>query len=142
RAEMDQRGVTQIAPLLQTIPGFTLGQTGPEGGVANVFLDGGNSNFTKVLVDGITMNEPGGRIDFSNFTLDNIDKLEVVRGAESALAGSDAMTGTIALLTHRGSTHTPLLIAESEGGSFATGRGMAQLSGLAGRFDYSAATSY
>ena len=89
------------------------------------------------------MNEPGGAVDtFSQFTLDDVDKIEVTHGAQSALDGSDAMSGVVAVFTHRGSTRTPLLIAESDGGSFGTGRGMAQLSGLAGPLDYSVAGGY
>ena len=142
RDQIDNRQITQIAPLLQSLPGLTLAQTGPIGGVTSLFLDGGNSTYTKVLVDGVPLNEPGGAIDFSNFTLDNIDKIEVTRGAQSALDGSDAMSGVVAVFTHRGSTRTPLLVAESDGGSFGTGRGMAQLSGLVGPLDYSAAGGY
>ena len=142
RDEIAQRQAVELAPLLETLPGFSLGQTGPAGGVASLFLDGGNSNFTKVLVDGIPANEPGGAIDFSNFTLEGVDKIEVVHGAQSALSGSDAVTGTIEILTHRGSTRTPLLVVDSEGGSFDTGRGAAQLSGLVGRFDYSTTAAY
>ncbi len=66
-------------------------------------------------------------MDFSNFTLEDVDKIEVVHGAESALSGSDAVSGTIEILTHRGSTRTPLLAADSEGGSFDTGRGAAAI---------------
>ena len=142
RDEIAQRQAVELAPLLETLPGFSLGQTGPVGGVGSLFLDGGNSNFTKVLVDGIPANQPGGAIDFSNFTLEGVDKIEVVHGAQSALSGSDAVTGTIEILTHRGSTRTPLLVVDSEGGSFDTGRGAAQLSGLVGRFDYSATAAY
>jgi len=142
RDEIDRRQISELAPLLATLPGFSLGRADSAGGTTSMFLDGGNSNFTKVLVDGVTQNIPGGSIDFSNFTLDNIDKVEVVRGAQSALSGSDAMTGVVELLTHRGSTRLPLLTLESWGGSFSTGRGMAQLSGVMGRFDYSAAGSY
>ena len=82
-------------------------RTGAEGGTASVFLDGGNSNFTKVLVDGAPINPPGGAVDFSNLTLDNIDKIEIVRGAESAIYGTDAVSGVIQLFTHRGSTRIP-----------------------------------
>ena len=142
REEIDRRQITELAPLLATLPGFTVARADSAGGTASLFLDGGNSNFTKVLVDGVTQNLPGGAVDFSNFTLDNVDKVEVVRGAQSALTGSDAMTGVIELLTHRGSTRTPLLTIESSGGSFSTGRGMGQLSGMVGRFDYSAAAAY
>jgi vitamin B12 transporter len=141
RQDIDQRSATSLPDLLATQPGFSLGRTGPEGGQTSLFLDGGNSNYTKVLVDGAPVNQPGGLIDFSNFTLDNIEKIEVVHGAESALYGSDAMAGVIQIFTHRGTTRIPELTAFGEGGNFATGRGGAELSGLLGRFDYSTATS-
>jgi len=143
RDQIDSRQLTQIAPLLQSLPGVTLGQTGAIGGITSIFLDGGNSTYTKVLVDGVPLNEPGGAMNtFSQLTLDGVDKIEVSHGAASALDGSDAMTGVIAIFTHRGSTRTPLLVAESDGGSFGTGRGMAELSGLAGPLDYSVTGGY
>jgi vitamin B12 transporter len=141
REQIDQRIATSLPDLLATQPGFSLGRTGPEGGSAALFLDGGNSNYTKVLVDGVPANIPGGLIDLSNFTLDNVDKIEVVHGAESALYGSDAMVGVIQIFTHRGTTRIPVFTAFADGGNFATGHGGAELSGLLGRFDYSAAVS-
>jgi len=141
RQDIEQRIATSLPDLLATQPGFSLGRTGPEGGQTSLFLDGGNSNYTKVLVDGAPVNQPGGLIDFSNFTVDNIEKIEIVHGAESALYGSDAMDGVIQIFTHRGTTRTPELTAFGEGGNFATGRGGAELSGLVNGFDYSAAAS-
>ena len=140
-AQINQRVATSLPDLLTTLPGFSLGRTGPEGGTASLFLDGGNSNYTKVLVDGVPVNQPGGLVDFSSFTIDNIEKIEVVHGAESALYGSDAMDGVIQIFTRRGTTRTPEFTAFSEGGNFDTGRGGAELSGLLGRFDYSAGVS-
>ena len=139
--QIEQRVATSLPDLLATQPGFSLGRTGPEGGSASLFLDGGNSNYTKVLVDGVPANQPGGLIDFSNLTLDNIDKIEIVHGAESALYGSDAMDGVIQIFTHRGTTRIPEFTAFADGGNFDTGHGGAQLSGLLGRFDYSAGVS-
>jgi vitamin B12 transporter len=141
REQIDQRVATSLPDLLATQPGFSMGRTGPEGGTASLFLDGGNSNYTKVLVDGVPVNTPGGLIDFSNFTLDNIDKIEIVHGAESALYGSDSMDGVIQIFTHRGTTRIPEFTAFADGGNFSTGHGGAELSGLLGRFDYSAAVS-
>ena len=141
REQIEDRVATSLPDLLETQPGFSLGRTGPEGGSASLFLDGGNSNYTKVLVDGVPANTPGGLMDFSNFTLDNIDKIEIVHGAESALYGSDAMDGVIQIFTHRGTTSIPEFTAFADGGNFATGHGGAELSGLLGRFDYSAAVS-
>jgi vitamin B12 transporter len=138
REQIDRRVATSLPDLLATLPGFSLGRTGPEGGSTSLFLDGGNSNYTEVLVDGASVNQPGGLMDYSYFTLDNIEKIEIVHGAESALYGSDAMDGVIQIFTHRGTTRIPEFTAYADGGNFATGHGGADLSGLLGRFDYAA----
>jgi vitamin B12 transporter len=142
RKEIDERQSVAVADLLTFQTGIAIGRTGPEGGTASVFLNGGNSNFTKVLIDGAPINPPGGAVDFSSLTLDNIDKVEIVRGAESAIYGTDAVSGVIQLFTHRGETRVPEFSVFGEGGRFASGRGGAQFSGLLGAFDYSAAASY
>ena len=142
REEIDQRQAVPIADALLYVPGVSVGKTGPEGGLTSIFLNGGNSYQTKVLIDGTSVNLPGGSIDFSNLTLDNVDKVEVVRGAESALYGTDAVSGVIQLFTHRGETRIPAFSAFAEGGTFSSGRGGAQLSGLLGKFDYSGGASY
>jgi vitamin B12 transporter len=140
--EIDARQSVAVTDALLFQPGVAIGRTGPEGGSASVFLNGGNSNFTKVLVDGAPINPPGGSVDFSDLTLDNIDKVEIVRGAESAIYGTDAVDGVMQLFSHRGSTSVPEFSVFAEGGSFSSGRGGAQLSGLIGAFDYSVAASY
>ena len=142
KADIDERQVVALAEALAFTTGVALGRTGREGGSASIFLNGGNSNFTKVLVDGAPINPPGGAVDFSSLTLDNIDKVEVVRGAESAIYGSDAVSGVIQLFTHRGETRIPEFSAYAEGGSYGSARGGAQLSGLLGAFDYALAGSY
>jgi vitamin B12 transporter len=142
RQEIDQRLAVPIADVLLYAPGIAVGKTGAEGGLTSVFLDGGNSYHTKVLIDGTTVNNPGGSVDFSNFTLDNFDKVEVVRGAQSAIYGTDAVSGVIQVFTHRGETRLPAFSVFGEGGSFSSGRGGVQLSGLLGKFDYSGAASY
>ena len=140
--EIEARQSLFLTDALLFAPGIAIGRTGPEGGTASVFLNGGNSNFTKVLVDGAPINPPGAAVDFSSLTLYNIDKVEIVRGAESAIYGTDAVDGVIQLFTHRGDTRTPEFSVYAEGGSFASGSGGAQLSGLLGAFDYSVAASY
>jgi vitamin B12 transporter len=140
--QIDHLQQQMLAPTLATQSGATLARLGPYGGVTSFFLDGGNSDFTKFLVDGVPMNQPGGAIDLSNLDVVNLDKIEVVHGASSALYGSDSLTGVVQLFTHRGDTRTPIISLEGDGGTFGTGRGIAQISGLLGRFDYSAAGSY
>lgn len=142
REEIDNRQQIWLTPLLASLPGASFSQLGPMGGLTTYFLDGGNSNYTKVLIDGAPVNQPGGLVDISNLTSDGLDKIEVVHGAASALYGSDAMDGVIQIFTHRGSTPTPELILDAEGGAFQTGHGGGQLSGLLGAFDYSADASY
>ncbi|HTC65567.1 MAG TPA: TonB-dependent receptor [Candidatus Acidoferrum sp.] len=142
REEIEARQAVGLTDALLFAPGIAIGRTGAEGGSASVFLNGGNSNFTKVLVDGAPINPPGGAADFSSLTLDNIDKVEIVRGAESAIYGTDAVSGVIQLFTHRGETRVPEVNVFVEGGSFSTARGGAEVGGLLGNFDYSAASSY
>jgi vitamin B12 transporter len=119
-----------------------ISRSGAFGGLADVFIDGGDSNFTKVLIDGTPVNEPGGALNYSNLTLDNVDKVEIVHGAESALYGTDAMSGVIQIVSHQGTTQIPEADVFGEGGSFSSGRGGGQVSGALAHFDYSLAGSY
>ena len=142
KVDIEHRKAVTLTDALLYSPGIAIGRTGPEGGSTSIFLGGGNSNFTKVLVDGTPVNPPGDAVDFSYLTLDNIDKVEIVRGAESAIYGTDAVSGVIQIFSHRGSTRTPSVDLFGEGGSFSTGRGGADVSGLAGKLDYAFAGSY
>jgi vitamin B12 transporter len=140
--QITQRQAITLTDLLYTQPGVAIARTGPIGGLTTLFLDGGNSNYTKLFIDGTPANEPGGNFNYSSLSLDNIDKVEVVHGAESALYGSDAMSGVIQLFSHRGSTEIPSFDLFSEGGNLSTAHSGGQASGLLGKFDYSGAGSY
>jgi vitamin B12 transporter len=140
--EIQQRQAVSLPDLLSTQTGIALARTGPIGGLADIFIDGGDSSFTKVLIDGTPVNLPGGDMNFSNLTLDNVDKVEIVHGAESALYGTDAMSGVIQVVSHQGSTKIPEINIFGEGGGFSSARGGAQVSGLLDKFDYSVAGSY
>ena len=140
--QITQRQAVTLPDLLYTQPGISIARTGPIGGLTTLFLDGGNSNYTKIFVDGTPANEPGGNFNFSSLSLDNVDKVEVVHGAESALYGSDAMSGVIQLFSHQGSTRIPAFQLYTDGGDLSSAHGGGQISGLLGRFDYSGAGSY
>jgi outer membrane cobalamin receptor len=144
RQEIDERQQIWLMPLLTSLPGTSFSQLGPMGGVTTFFLDGGNSNYTHVLVDGIPVDvsEPGLSVDFSNLSADQIDKIELVHGASSALYGTDAMAGVLQIFTHRGSTRMPEITLQGDGGTFDSAHGEAQISQRAGRFDYSLGGSY
>lgn len=142
REQIDQLQAVFLAPLLSTTSGAAMTRLGPLGGVTSFFLDGGNSNFTKILIDGAPVNEPGGDIDLSNFNVTNVDKIEIVHGATSALFGSDAVDGVVQIFTHRGTTEQPAVTLLGEGGTFNTQREEADMSGVLGKFDYAPAVSY
>ncbi len=142
REQIDQLQAIFLAPLLSSTPGAAMARLGPLGGVTSFFLDGGNSDFTKFLVDGTPINQPGGDIDLSNLDVTNIDKIEIVHGATSALFGSDAVDGVVQIFTHEGSTQTPAVTLLGEGGTFETQREEADMSGALGKFDYAPSISY
>lgn len=101
--ELRARGVTTVAAALREVPGAAVVQSGSYGGVTSLFLRGGESRYTKVLIDGVPVNTAGGMFFFENLTLDNVDRIEIVRGPGSAIYGADAMTGVIQIFTKRGS---------------------------------------
>ena len=140
--QIEQRQAITLPDLLYTQPGIAIARTGPIGGLTTLFLDGGNSNYTKVYIDGTPANEPGGNFNYANLSLDNVDKVEVVHGAESTLYGSDAVSGVIQLFSHRGTTRIPAFEVYANGGNLDSGQGGGQVSGALGHFDYSGAGAY
>lgn len=136
--EIERRNHPPVADLLVTSPGVTLSRSGGYGNVTSIFVRGGESNYNKVLLDGIPLNEPGGTFNFSNVTSENLDRVEIVRGAHSALFGSDAMTSVVQMFTRRAATgEAPQFGGDLEGGSYDTWRARGALRGTAGAFDYS-----
>jgi outer membrane cobalamin receptor len=142
QADIAQRQEIWLGDVLATAPGAAFTRLGALGGITSFFLDGGNSDFTKILIDGAPVNQPGGAFDFSNLTTDNVGKVEIVHGASSALFGTDALTGVIQIFSPRGTTRIPELEVTADGGNLSTENGSARLSGLLGAFDYSNAASY
>jgi vitamin B12 transporter len=118
------------------LPGAVVNTAGQRGGLSSLFVRGGESNYNKVIVDGVTINEPGGTFDFGTLSLSQADRMEFVRGAQSTLYGSDAMTSVVQVSTRTGSTRVPELRFGADGGNFGTTTGYASLAGARGRFDY------
>lgn len=123
---------------LQTVPGLNIVQTGGPGGKASVFVRGSNSNDTKVLIDGIDANDPSqdGVFDFGQVLTSDLARVEVLRGPQSSLYGSDALAGVINLVTKKGEG-PPRFEGMLEGGSFDTFNQSARASGSISRFNYS-----
>ena len=136
--DLGRRDTPLVADLLRSAPGVMVVQSGAPGGVTSLFVRGGASNYNKVLLDGIPLNEPGGTFNFSNVTTNDLERVEIVRGAQSALFGSDAMSSVVQLFSKRGARRDrPELSASFEGGTYATMREGASISGASGAADYS-----
>ena len=121
---------------LRFLPGAVVNTSGQRGGLSSLFVRGGDSNYNKVIVDGVSVTEPGGTIDFGTLSLGEADRLEFLRGAQSTLYGSDAMTSVVQVWTRTGSTPTPELRFGADAGNYGTESGYASLAGSHGRFDY------
>ncbi len=136
-SELAGRGVRLVADALRQVPGLAVVQGGSPGATASVFLRGGESDYVKILVDGVPVNVPGGSFDWANLTTDNVERIEVVRGPSSVLYGSDAVTGVVQIFTRRG-RGGPVASAGVEAGSMGTVRWGADVAGGAERVEYSA----
>lgn len=126
--ELRARGVANVAEALRSVPGASIVESGSFGSVTSLFLRGGESRYTKVLIDGVPVNAVGGAFFFQNLTLDNVDRIEVVEGAGSALYGADAISGVIQIFTRSGGGRARL-DASARGGTYGTREGSASLSG-------------
>jgi vitamin B12 transporter len=135
-AQIQLLNPTATVDALRFLPGVVIGQSGRTGSLSSLFVRGGESRYNKVIIDGVTVNEDGGTFDFGVVPMQEMNRLELVRGADSTLYGSDAMTSVVQTWTASGSTHTPELRFGADGGNFSTANGYASLSGARGRFDY------
>jgi vitamin B12 transporter len=122
--------------VLRFLPGAVVDTQGQRGGLSSLFVRGGDSRYNKIIVDGVTINEPGGRYDFGTIPLAQADRLEFVRGAQSALYGSDAMTSVVQVWTRTGNTAVPELRFGADGGNLGTANGYLTFAGARGPFDY------
>lgn len=121
---------------IRFLPGAVINTAGQTGGLASLFVRGGNSNYNKVIVDGVSINEPGGTFNFGTLPLSDVDRLEFLRGAQSTLYGSDAMTSVVQVFTQTGSTSVPELRFGADAGNYNTQHGYGSLAGAYGMFDY------
>ncbi|MBV8784685.1 MAG: TonB-dependent receptor, partial [Gammaproteobacteria bacterium] len=121
-ADIEARQQRTFPELLQNVPGLNVVQEGGPGGQTSVFMRGTNSNHTRVLIDGIDVGDPSnanGAFDFGQLLTDDIERVEVLRGPQSGLYGSDAIGGVINIITKTGQG-PPQLSAGAEAGSFDT----------------------
>lgn len=119
--ELRARGIAFVADALTELPSGTVVQGGGIGGVGAYFLRGGESDYVKVLLDGVPLNDAGGAYNLAHLTTANVERIEVVRGPVSVLYGSDAVSGLVQIFTRRGAGPTRI-DAAFEGGTDATAR--------------------
>lgn len=127
---------TAASDVMRFLPGSVVNTAGQRGGLTSLFVRGGESRYNKVIVDGVTINEPGGTFDFGTLPMEQADRMEFVRGAQSTLYGSDAMSSLVQVWTRTGSTSVPELRLGADGGNFSTAHGYASVAGARGIFDY------
>ena len=139
--DFEMKQTHRVADALREVPGVSVVQSGPPGSLTSVFTRGLRSEHTQVLLDGIPINQGlQGAFNFADFTTENIDRIEIVRGPQSTLYGPRALAGVIQLFTKRGSGD-PRGEFSLEGGSNTTVRGTLASSGSANQFDYSVGLS-
>jgi vitamin B12 transporter len=135
RAGEFRNRIDLIDPLRQ-VPGVFAVRQGEYGGLSSLFIRGSNSDANQVNLDGVPMGDIGGAFDFSNLSTAGIGQLEIYRGPNSVLYGSDALAGVVSVGTPRGSTPFPSFFYEGDAGTFTSFRNMAQLGGTWKRLDY------
>ncbi|MCQ8185971.1 TonB-dependent receptor plug domain-containing protein [Parvularcula maris] len=121
REDLVRLGDVFLADSLATVPGVTLNRNGPLGGAASLRIRGAGTDQTLVLIDGVPVGDtasPGGGFDLSRLAPSQIERVEVLRGPQSALWGSEAIGGVVAITTRR--TGGAPLAGFAEGGSFGT----------------------
>jgi outer membrane cobalamin receptor len=128
--EISDRDAESVFQVLRGLPGLEVNQTGRYGGATSVFIRGGNSNYNLVMIDGVQVNLFGGDFDFASLAADGVDHIEVSRGPQSALYGSNAVAGAINIVSERGEG-PPHFSFLAEGGSFTTRRFATNGNGLA-----------
>jgi vitamin B12 transporter len=135
---------SSVSALLRTVPGLTVVKSGGPGGSTSVFIRGANSDQTMVMIDGVEVNDPispNHGYDFANLSLNNIQRIEIIRGPQSTLYGSNAMGGVINIITKKGKKghHANLKV---EAGSYRTFNQALNVSGATQKLNYSLGVSH
>ena len=138
REDLEKHQVESVADALRAVPGLSVVANGGRGAVTSVFPRGGESDYSLVIVDDVQVNAFGGGYDFAHLPVTNIERIEIVRGPQSALYGSNAIGSVVRIVTRQGGA--PDASASFEGGGFDTLRLTAGTSGAVGEWHWSGST--
>lgn len=141
--QISNSNANNVFDILKNEIGITYTSQGGNGTLSNINIRGANNSYTLVLIDGVEMNltnDPGGVYDFSALPVDNIERIEILRGPQSTLYGSDAMAGVINIITKKGNG-LPKFSLLTEGGSYKTYKAQLGLNGEIQKLNYSVAVS-
>jgi len=141
-ATFEALGKPDVLDALRLVPGAQVVQTGARGAVTSLFIRGGNSNFNKVLIDGVPANDIGGAFDFSTVATTGVERVEVLRESNSMLFGTDSLAGVVNITTKRGRTRLPEFNYSLDGGNFGTVHTAASIGGVVSRADYFSEYAY
>jgi vitamin B12 transporter len=133
---------TDLASPLRLMPGTFVVQGGQRGGQTSLFVRGGNSDSNKILIDGVSAGDLGGRFDFGPLSTTAVESAEVYRGPNSNLYGADAASGVISLTTPHGTTSFPSVLFQGDAGNFHTSREQLEVAGARNKLDYLGAFSW
>ncbi len=144
REQIEAAQARNMTDLLRRVPGVHIDQPGGRGSVSSVYVRGGDPNFTLVLLDGVRVNDPtntrGGSFDFATLDIDNIQRIEIVRGPVSVVYGAGAISGVINIITRSGGKPSAEE-AEFWAGSSGYGRVLLRAKGAYGESDYALSVS-
>ncbi len=140
--DIEKKGVEFITDALESYTDIGIVQNGGIGKNATLFLRGGSPNQTVMMIDGVKVKSPTtGSLDLAGIIIDDIERIEVIKGPQSTLYGSEAMAGVINIITKKG-RGKPKLSVSAEGGSFSTYKTTASISGAKDVWDYRITASY
>jgi vitamin B12 transporter len=138
RQQIESSQAVMVSDLLRTAPGVDVVQSGGAGQQTGLFLRGANTEHVLVLIDGVEVNDPSapsGAANLAHMPVDNIERIEILRGPQSVLYGSDAIAGVIQIFTRRGEAK-PLIQFTGEAGAFGTYNEQLEVAGARKKADY------
>jgi len=137
REQIEAEGVLQATDILRSVPGLAVVRSGRRGRTTSLFLRGSNANQVLFMIDGIQYSSPTtGFFDATNLLLEDVERIEVIKGPQSTLYGSEAMGGVVNIITRKGKLGRPKLEGRFEYGSQKSFYESGSVSGGAGPVDY------